>query len=144
VLQRNIRRNLSIGEMWKQRNLRRNLLPGNYGQVFLTWMFKERLDMMVKERYIIDKKILKLAQWRYKGTIWFLIQEYVYMYLSVLLTFYVVVCMWWAKPQVYGFTKVVKREYRSNRELFNLINLLEMIRRKFSCKDWVFKGWRES
>jgi len=28
---------------------------------------------------------------------------------------------WWAKPQVYGFAEVVKREYRSNRELFNLI-----------------------
>jgi len=33
----------------------------------------------------------------------------------------VVMGMWWAKPQVHGFTKVVKREYRSNRELFNLI-----------------------
>jgi len=29
---------------------------------------------------------------------------------------------WWAKPQVYGFAEVVKREYRSNKELFNLIN----------------------
>jgi len=29
---------------------------------------------------------------------------------------------WWAKPQVYGFTEVVQIEYRSNRELFNLIN----------------------
>ena len=28
---------------------------------------------------------------------------------------------WWAKPQVYGSAVVVKREYRSNRELFNLI-----------------------
>jgi len=28
---------------------------------------------------------------------------------------------WWAKPQVYGFAEVVKREYRSNRELFSLI-----------------------
>ena len=28
---------------------------------------------------------------------------------------------WWAKPQVYGFTEVAKREYRSNMELFNLI-----------------------
>jgi len=28
---------------------------------------------------------------------------------------------WWAKPQVYGSAEVVKREYRSNRELFNLI-----------------------
>ena len=29
---------------------------------------------------------------------------------------------WWAKPQVHGFTEVVKREYRSNRELFNFID----------------------
>jgi len=29
---------------------------------------------------------------------------------------------WWAKPQVYGFTEVVKIEYRSNMELFNLID----------------------
>ena len=28
---------------------------------------------------------------------------------------------WWAKPQVYGSAEVVKREYRSDRELFNLI-----------------------
>jgi len=29
---------------------------------------------------------------------------------------------WWAKPQVHGSIEVVKKEYRSNRELFNLIN----------------------
>jgi len=29
---------------------------------------------------------------------------------------------WWVKPQVHGSTEVVKREYRSNKELFNLIN----------------------
>ena len=29
---------------------------------------------------------------------------------------------WWVKPQVYGSTEVVKREYCFNRELFNLIN----------------------
>ena len=29
---------------------------------------------------------------------------------------------WWAKPQVYGSAEVVKREYRSNRELFSLID----------------------
>jgi len=28
---------------------------------------------------------------------------------------------WWVKLQVYGSTEVVKREYRSNSELFNLI-----------------------
>jgi len=30
---------------------------------------------------------------------------------------------WWVKPQVHGSTKVVKIKYRSNGELFNLINL---------------------
>jgi len=25
---------------------------------------------------------------------------------------------WWAKPQVYGFTELVKIEYRSDRELW--------------------------
>jgi len=29
---------------------------------------------------------------------------------------------WWVKSQVHGSTEVVKREYRSNRELFNLID----------------------
>ena len=29
---------------------------------------------------------------------------------------------WWVKLQVHGSTEVVKREYHSNRELFNLIN----------------------
>ena len=46
---------------------------------------------------------------------------------------------WWAKAQVYGFTEVVKREYRSDRELFNLIDFQEMIRREFDYKDWVLK-----
>ena len=35
---------------------------------------------------------------------------------------FIIACNWWVKPQVHGFTDVVKREYRSNRELFNLIN----------------------
>jgi len=34
-----------------------------------------------------------------------------------------------------GFTEVVKIEYRSDNELFNLINFEEMIRRKFDCRD---------
>jgi len=45
----------------------------------------------------------------------------------------------WEKPQVYGFADVVKREYRSNRELFNLIDFQEVIRREFDYKDWVLK-----
>jgi len=40
---------------------------------------------------------------------------------------------------VYGFADVVKREYRSNRELFNLIDFQEVIRREFDYKDWVLK-----
>jgi len=40
---------------------------------------------------------------------------------------------------VYGFTEIVKREYRSNRELFNLIDFKKMIRREFDYKDWVLK-----
>jgi len=56
-------------------------------------MLKERLDLAIDERYIINKNILKLAQWRYNGTIQFLIQVYVYMYLSVFFNFYVMVYM---------------------------------------------------
>ena len=49
---------------------------------------------------------------------------------------------WWAKPQVHGFTEVVKREYRSDRELFNSINFQDVIRRKFDSRSLGFKGFK--
>ena len=42
---------------------------------------------------------------------------------------------------MYGFAEVVKREYRSNRELFNLIYFYKMIR-EFDCKVLCFKGFK--
>jgi len=44
------------------------------------------------------------------------------------------------KPQVHGLIIVVIKEYRSNRELFNSINLNIMIRREINCELRVFKG----
>jgi len=43
---------------------------------------------------------------------------------------------------VHGFTEVVKREYRSDRELFNSINFQEVIRRKFDSRSLGFKGFK--
>jgi len=43
---------------------------------------------------------------------------------------------------VYGSAEVVKREYRSNRELFNLIDFQKMIRREFDYKDLGFKDYK--
>jgi len=42
---------------------------------------------------------------------------------------------------VYGSAEVVKREYRSNKELFNLTYFQWMIR-EFDCKDLGFKGFK--
>jgi len=44
------------------------------------------------------------------------------------------------KPQVHGLIIVVIKEYRSDRELFNSVNLNIMIRREINCKVRVFKG----
>jgi len=44
------------------------------------------------------------------------------------------------KPQVHGLIEVVIKEYCSDRELFNSINLNIMIRREINCKVRVFKG----
>ena len=43
---------------------------------------------------------------------------------------------------MYGSAEVVKREYRSNRELFNLIDFQKMIRREFDYKDLGFKDYK--
>ena len=43
-------------------------------------------------------------------------------------------------PQVHGLIVVVIKEYRSDKELFNSINLNIMIRREINCKVRVFKG----
>jgi len=45
---------------------------------------------------------------------------------------------WWAKPQVHDSTEVVKREYRSNKELFNLISFNWWLERDFSWKGLIF------
>jgi len=47
---------------------------------------------------------------------------------------------WWIKPQVHGSTEVVKREYRSNRELLNLISFNWWLERDFSWKGLIFNG----
>jgi len=47
------------------------------------------------------------------------------------------------EPQVHGLIVVVIKEYRSDRELFNSINLNIMIRRQINYKVRVFKGWKK-
>ena len=47
---------------------------------------------------------------------------------------------WWAKPQVHGSTDVVIKEYRSERELVNLINFEWWLERELSRKGLIFNG----
>jgi len=46
---------------------------------------------------------------------------------------------WWAKPQVHGSTDVVIKEYRSDREMVNLINFEWWLERELSRKVLIFK-----
>ena len=43
---------------------------------------------------------------------------------------------------MYGSAEVVKRGYRSNSELFNLIDFQKMIRREFDYKGLGFKDFK--